>query len=174
MAQQIINYDEEMVGANHPTKSDTLNRGFLVSHADNGGLRSGTSFPTSGLEDRMMFYRTDENKIYVYDLAATTWRTSGSQTATGTYTGDGNTTQAITGLGFQPKSLIVYLKVGNFPVFIKTDQDSARTQVLRDGTQNFAWDLNTIISLDADGFTVGNQNFINNAAVSYTYSAWAD
>lgn len=78
MAQQIINYDEEMVGANHPTKSDTLNRGFLVSHAENGGIRNGSSFPTSGLENRMAFYRTDLDRMYVYDLDDTTWRPLGA------------------------------------------------------------------------------------------------
>ncbi len=36
MTQQIINWDEEMVGANHPTKPDTLNRGFLVEHNADG------------------------------------------------------------------------------------------------------------------------------------------
>jgi len=33
----IIDYTEEMVGANHPTKSDTLNRALLVGHDANGG-----------------------------------------------------------------------------------------------------------------------------------------
>ena len=78
MAQQIINYDEEMVGANHPTKSDTLNRGFLVSHADNGGVRNGATFPVTGLEDRMAFYRTDLDRLYVYDLGDATWRAVGA------------------------------------------------------------------------------------------------
>ena len=78
MAQQIINYDEEMVVANHPTKSDTLNRGFLVSHAENGGVRNGNAFPTSDLEDRMLFYRTDIDRLYLYDLGDTAWRPSGA------------------------------------------------------------------------------------------------
>ena len=78
MAQQIINYDEEMVGANHPTKSDTLNRGFLVSHAQNGGVRNGDAFPASDLEDRMFYYRTDLDRLYVYDLDDTSWRSAGA------------------------------------------------------------------------------------------------
>jgi hypothetical protein len=81
MARQIINYDEEMVGADHPTKSDTLNRALLVSHADTGGCRHGTSFPSSGLEDRMMFYRTDEDKLYVYDQPGSAWRGVGGPVA---------------------------------------------------------------------------------------------
>lgn len=36
MSDQRIQYDEEMVGANHPTKSDTLNRLALVEHAQDG------------------------------------------------------------------------------------------------------------------------------------------
>jgi hypothetical protein len=35
-ADQIINYDERMVGANHPTLADTLNRGLLVGHNADG------------------------------------------------------------------------------------------------------------------------------------------
>ncbi len=36
MSDQSIQYDEEMVGAGHPTKSDTLNRLALVEHANDG------------------------------------------------------------------------------------------------------------------------------------------
>jgi len=36
MSSQIIEYTEEMVGANHPTKSDTLNRALLVEHNNDG------------------------------------------------------------------------------------------------------------------------------------------
>lgn len=35
-ADQIIRYTEEMVGAGHPLKSDTLNRAFLVTHNADG------------------------------------------------------------------------------------------------------------------------------------------
>lgn len=36
MASQIIEYNEEMVGANHPTKPDTLSRALLVEHNNDG------------------------------------------------------------------------------------------------------------------------------------------
>lgn len=36
MSDQRIQYDEEMVGAGHPTKSDTLNRLMLVEHNSDG------------------------------------------------------------------------------------------------------------------------------------------
>ncbi len=49
MSDQRIQYDEEMVGAGHPTKSDTLNRIMLVDHENDGshrylGLRRGMDF----------------------------------------------------------------------------------------------------------------------------------
>uniref|UniRef100_A0A6H1ZV74 Uncharacterized protein n=1 Tax=viral metagenome TaxID=1070528 RepID=A0A6H1ZV74_9ZZZZ len=36
MADQRIQYTEEMVGAGHPTKSDTLNRIMIVEHGNDG------------------------------------------------------------------------------------------------------------------------------------------
>jgi hypothetical protein len=36
MVDQIINYDEEMVGANHPSKTDTLNRALEIEHNSDG------------------------------------------------------------------------------------------------------------------------------------------
>jgi hypothetical protein len=40
MASQVIQYMEEMVGAGHPTKADTLNRALLVEHNDDGTHKS--------------------------------------------------------------------------------------------------------------------------------------
>lgn len=36
LGAQIINFDERLVGANHPTLADTLNRGFLIQHDAEG------------------------------------------------------------------------------------------------------------------------------------------
>ena len=97
MSRQIISYDEEMVGASHPTKADTLNRALLVSHGDDGGLRRGTAFPTTELQDRMMFYRTDEDRLYVYDQADAAWRAAGlTFVSTGTGYTEVNTSSAPT------------------------------------------------------------------------------
>jgi hypothetical protein len=38
-ADQIIRYDEAMVGAGHPSLADTLNRALLIQHNDNGETR---------------------------------------------------------------------------------------------------------------------------------------
>lgn len=70
----------------------------------------------------------------------------------GTYTGDGGATKAITGLGFQPKALLVYAKSGTpYGFWIKTNHDTT-------GSINMSayYYDDMIISLDADGFTVGD------------------
>ena len=83
-----------------------------------------------------------------------TWGTR-VQKATGEYTGDGNATQAITGVGFQPKYLMIYCQVSTKPSpFLKTDQDS--TYCFYDQGSDMYYEVDYIISLDADGFTVGD------------------
>lgn len=78
---------------------------------------------------------------------------------TGSYTGDGSTGQAITGLGFAPK----YVKVWTHPasetdmyVFEKVDQTWGDYAVLHGVTATHEHQSvdNRINSLDADGFTV--------------------
>lgn len=76
--------------------------------------------------------------------------------ATGTYTGGGAATQAITGVGFQPKKVEIWSQV-NFGVsgasekITKTDQDGIYAK-----GDNQRYEADYIISLDADGFTVGD------------------
>lgn len=50
MADQIIQYTEEMVGAGHPTKSDTLNRALLIEHNSDGTHKFGEVGPGAGLK----------------------------------------------------------------------------------------------------------------------------
>ena len=49
MADLRIQYDEEMVGANHPTKSDTLNRLVLAEHEQDGSHKDGVLPSPGGL-----------------------------------------------------------------------------------------------------------------------------
>ena len=103
--------------------------------------------------------------------------------ATGTYTGDGGATQAITGVGFQPIVLIIHPQFGiantaDGPA-IKTDQDGLFAYVYDGRVLVFAWRWQTdmIISLDADGFTVGDGtplalNFLNMVDGPYAYTCW--
>ena len=72
MADQRIQCSEEMVGAGHPTKQDTLNRLMLVEHENDGTHKSGiihgfepTDSPEfvtvklSGLSDGVIPYNVD-------------------------------------------------------------------------------------------------------------------
>ena len=79
--------------------------------------------------------------------------------ATGTYTGDGSTSQGVTGVGFAPKYLKIW-KLGadgaGAVIFEKSDTSGWGTLAVKHA--NIALVIsnadNAIISLDADGFTV--------------------
>lgn len=83
----------------------------------------------------------------------------GARIATGTYTGDGSTSQPITGIGFAPKYVKIYLP--NTPaaaseIYEKIDEhagDWCHYHLHTAGNEHFHLQ-NRIISLDADGFTV--------------------
>ncbi len=98
---------------------------------------------------------------------------------TGTYTGDGTTAKAITGVGFTPK----YLKIWIHPtssttneIFEKLDQDWADFTVkhwIQAGAEHYSY-ANQINSLDADGFTVddnGLNDDPNALGIVYDYLA---
>jgi hypothetical protein len=85
----------------------------------------------------------------------------------GSYTGEGDASQTVTGLGFSPK-LIFIQGVGATKTFIRTSAmatDSARS--FDNGTSS---STGYITSLDADGFTVGAN--LNAAATTYHWAAF--
>ncbi len=87
---------------------------------------------------------------------------------TGTYVGDGTVLRVHTGAGFQPKFMALYehLNHANDPIYVKTDQDGAYTKKSEGG-----WQLNLIVSLDADGFTTGSLFLnVNEAGRDYSYA----
>ena len=96
---------------------------------------------------------------------------------TGTYTGDDAATQAIIGTG-QPKAIIIYpqLDAHFYGEVFKTDQDGANAWFY-ETFQKFRYIADMIISLDADGFTVGDgtgfANVLNVYGVSYSYVVWS-
>jgi len=106
-------------------------------------------------------------------------RTRGSATyggvrmTTGTYTGDGAATQAIAGVGFTPRHVMIHVNLINAPGY-KNDQDGVNAYIKWNGGSAFRYDADMIISLDADGFTVGDGtpglgNFYNVLNQVYTY-----
>jgi len=95
---------------------------------------------------------------------------SASEMAIGTYTGNGSATQAITGVGFQPDYLHVYAQNGSYNGWEKSSHDGTKA---RDLTHIYYQD-DHIISLDSDGFTVGDGtsgigNSANVNTVVYVY-----
>ena len=101
---------------------------------------------------------------------------------TGTYTGDGSTAHAITGLGFQPKYVKIWIHVEDetvdkYYIMEKVDQtwgDYAIMLPPGDASDNILALDNRINSLDADGFTVdddGADYTPNKNGITYDYLA---
>lgn len=93
---------------------------------------------------------------------------------TGTYTGDGSTSQAITGIGFKPKYVASYRVIASeatiYP-FEKLADFSGEFSVLVGPTSTRD---NRLISLDDNGFTVdddGGDGDPNANGVTYAYIA---
>ena len=105
--------------------------------------------------------------------------------ATGVYTGDGAATQAIVGVGFRPRMVWICYQgeqvapADGISMGFKTDQDGLFAAFYRTGgAGGCKYDNDTIISLDADGFTVGDSSafftkYFNTLGWDYTYIAWS-
>ncbi len=180
MTQQIINYDEEMVGENHPTKPNTLGRAHLISHDETGGMKGLAGNPGTP-EDYQYYWCTSAAEMRIWDGAA--WQIISPRFAVVPYTGDTAATKAITGVGFQPTLIMIYEKgaaTGLVGCAIKSDQDGASTllshRTANPSTVATYYATDDIISRDVDGFTVGDgtTNGFNsvNAAVNYIALCW--
>lgn len=87
------------------------------------------------------------------------------QMATGTYTGDGSTSLAITGVGFRPKFLLIWDVAADggtinnvlmtSDTYMALDAQGLAAFIIG-GTSNFNVNDNRVLSLDADGFTVSD------------------
>jgi len=151
---------------------------FIDAQIDAIQLNNLTTAPSTPSSGRARLYVKNDDLCLKDDTGSETVLGSGaggSQFASGTYTGDGNATQAITGVGFQPKLLHVYSHThGGVYLIIKSDNDGLNAAVIADGI----YKPDIIISLDTDGFTVGdgtgvaagNQANINNT--DYSWQAW--
>ena len=92
----------------------------------------------------------------------------------GTYTGDAAATKAVTGIGFRPQAVLIYEMVTNKAVILKSNLDTTKALVMAHAGDNLYVD-DIVISLDADGFTVGDgsgsANYANEAQ-AYIYLAF--
>jgi hypothetical protein len=116
--------------------------------------------------------------LRIYTYVAISDRTN---FATGSYVGDGAATQAIAGVGFQPKYVFLYQRgVAEFDAtywFYKTNQDALLTFLFTSGGTGFNYRVDYIISLDINGFTVGDgtggvANLANILAANYSFICW--
>lgn len=103
----------------------------------------------------------------------------GLRVATGTYTGNGAATQAVVGVGFQPIAILIYPQLDSAATAslgFKNTQDGAFTCFWNLGVAGYYYILDMIISLNANGFTVGDgtgdSNRFNVNARVYTYICW--
>lgn len=109
-------------------------------------------------------------------------RADNCRIATGSYTGDGTTGKAITGVGFRPKYVkIAYRRtVGGGTVIIHEAWDTVNDDNANGGAIQYAsggavsFETDAISSLDADGFTVddaGVDNSPNASGINYNWIA---
>ena len=108
---------------------------------------------------------------HLADNAVTPAKTSTGllQEKISTYSGDNGATQGITGVGFQPTSVAAFAQDnGTLDYTIKTSSDGVNAAIV----QRRVYGADHIISLDADGFTVGDGtglgNVLNRNGITYT------
>ena len=93
---------------------------------------------------------------------------------TGTYTGTGSS-NAITGLGFQPDHVVIKMRSTANQDFQIFDAVRGVNKVLRWNTQEAEGTQTTrLTSFDSDGFTVGTENITNQSSKNFVYWAWKE
>jgi hypothetical protein len=105
-------------------------------------------------------------------MAYTTIKKPSDYFNTKLYTGDGNSSRSITGVGFATDMvwlkgrtttyshrLVDKLRTGTYPKLLYPNETSAESE-----------DVNNFVSLDSDGFTIGVGNAVNQSG--QTYVAW--
>ena len=150
----------------------------LDSHASQHGVSGSDSvFPADPDADKYLMWDNDPGELV--------WAAGGSgggncSIKTGTYTGDGTVSQAITGVGFQPKVVMISLHFteesasSQYFGYWKSDQMGVLTWYhISSGDPYIQNDR--IILLDADGFTVDDDEVDMNPNKNnqvYDYMAW--
>jgi len=86
------------------------------------------------------------------------------------FTGDGGATKAITGIGFLPKLVMIFAQADNQfrNVYWKSEEDSTFALINEFNTVKTLYKEDVIISLDADGFTIGDSENMNSNAIVHT------
>lgn len=161
--------------------ADVTDETNVVSALDGATLSSATVAGTDGV---LVQDADDSNSLKkvtaqsIADLA-----TAGAQIATGTYTGDGGTSKSITGVGFQPKFVMIARASGGTQFAQDNDISIVFTSLLSAAGVAIGWDSggsdfadrsDAITALGSDGFTVddaGSDQHPNKSGVTYAYVA---
>jgi hypothetical protein len=94
-----------------------------------------------------------------------------AQMATGSYTGDGSSSRAIAGIGFQPSVVIIKGNASIEAILRTSSMSGDNSKKLGSNDVFFA---GGVISLDADGFTLGSNNRVNAAGTTYYWIAFKE
>ena len=115
------------------------------------------------------------NPVCVDDLSDPTIKDPGKFFNTGIYTGNGTADRAITGVGFQPDKVVV--KVRDV-----TDKSFQTYDSVRGANKTMHWNelaaestsTDRVMSFDSDGFTLGDNNTVNQDTKKFVYWAWKE
>lgn len=157
------------VRANFTAIKNVLSQAAL----DGGWIRAQvvTSDPTAGNKGRIIFNETEE-QFKVDDGAS--WVQIGCNIKYGSYVGNGNDNRSITGVGFAPDIVFVYLEkdAADCRLMIKiNDASTDKCWLSSSSGVNSQVVANRIQALETDGFQVGNSIQINENGVTYRYMA---
>ena len=166
--------DTTGTGAELETLTDGSNAESLHTHTHTAASHSDVT--ASGAElnklDGASANVTAANLNILTDSSSTTalhaHAATGAQIATGTYTGNGSTSHAITGIGFAPKYVKIWASIGSSALDadnIQTDAIETTDSMVDNNGLGMAWQhlsgdnnpvmrVNRIIAIGSDGFTV--------------------
>jgi uncharacterized repeat protein (TIGR01451 family) len=119
-------------------------------------------------DDREMTMSKRVVAVLLAVLASLAAGTASAGVTSGSYTGNGSVSRAITGLGFRPDLVIIKGDSGILRAVVRTATMGASKEMT--GTAPAA--SGYVLSLDPDGFTVGNNSRVNQAGVAYSWIAF--
>ena len=128
-----------------------------------------TNFTAPSGNDNLELEVYNDNAVTSYDDKRITVL-SGSRMRTGRYTGNGTDNRSITGLGFQPNLVIIKASNNTTEAVIRTSSMSGDLSKPMGAATVLT--ANLIQSLDADGFTIGTDDRVNESPHEYEWIAF--
>ena len=150
--------------------TQVVNFGQDSSFAANKTSGSAAASDSKGKGDFYYTPPTDYLALCTDNLSAPEIALPGENFNTVLYTGDGATTQAITGVGFEPNFLWLKSKTANDFNILVDSVRGATNWLSTNSTIAQQPDAEYVASLDSDGFTVGVNTVTNDN--TETYAAW--